>query len=42
MSKENEIGIITEQGYVAGQGLGYTPTDLGKKNEPNSEKSDDK
>lgn len=24
-----EVGVITEQGFVAGMGLGYTPTNLG-------------
>lgn len=29
MDKNNpEIGVITEQGFVAGLGLGYTPTNL--------------
>lgn len=23
--EKKEIGVITEQGYVAGNGLGYTP-----------------
>ena len=27
-----EVGVITEQGFVAGMGLGYTPTNLGNKN----------
>lgn len=42
MDKNNpEIGVITEQGFVAGLGLGYTPTNLGKdddKNKDNKEK----
>jgi len=28
-----EVGVINEQGFVAGLGLGYTPTDLGKSGE---------
>lgn len=33
--KNPEIGVITEQGYVAGMGLGYTPTNLGKNTDEN-------
>lgn len=25
---QNEIGVIVEQGFVAGLGLGYNPVDL--------------
>lgn len=42
-----EVGVITEQGFVAGMGLGYTPTNLGNKttdsknesNNPNEKQS---
>ena len=42
-----EVGVITEQGFVAGIGLGYTPTNLGNKtndsknesNKPNEKQS---
>ena len=34
-----EVGVITEQGFVAGMGLGYTPTNLGNKNESKNDKS---
>ena len=31
---QNDIGVIVEQGFVAGTGLGYNPVDLNnKKNE---------
>ena len=32
-NNNKEVGVITEQGFVAGQGLGYTPTNLGKTDE---------
>ena len=32
-NNNKEVGVITEQGFVAGQGLGYTPTNLGKNEE---------
>lgn len=37
---KDNIGIITEQGFVAGSGLGYTPIteDLKKKQEEDEEK----
>lgn len=42
MANEKEIGVITEQGYVAGQGLGYMPTNLGKKDEKPEPKDKEK
>ena len=32
---QNDVGVIVEQGFVAGTGLGYNPVDLNnnKKNE---------
>lgn len=32
-TNNKEVGVITEQGFVAGQGLGYTPTNLGNSEE---------
>ena len=35
MADKKKIGVITEQGYVAGEGLGFNPvneTDLNPKN----------
>lgn len=38
-----EVGVITEQGFVAGMGLGYTPTNLGVKSDSNdSDKNNEK
>ena len=31
MADNKEVGVITEQGFVAGSGLGYTPTNLNTK-----------
>lgn len=28
MKENNNIGVITEQGFVAGQGLGFNPVKL--------------
>lgn len=41
----NPIGVITEQGYAAGQGLGYNPfneNDLKKLRDKESEDKNDK
>lgn len=41
MDKNNpEIGVITEQGFVAGLGLGYTPTNLGKDDKKDKDNND--
>ena len=40
-TNNKEVGVITEQGFVAGQGLGYTPTNLGKSDEKSKNKPDD-
>ena len=43
MSTNNkEVGVITEQGFVAGMGLGYTPTNLGKNENPKNNTDDKK
>ena len=45
MNMENKnIGVITEQGFVAGMGLGFTPTTLNeqKKDEKENNKNEDK
>lgn len=39
-NNNKEVGVITEQGFVAGQGLGYTPTSLGKTEEKHTETND--
>ena len=42
MSGNNkEVGVITEQGYVAGMGLGYTPTNLDIKTDDSKKKETD-
>lgn len=42
MSGNNkEVGVITEQGFVAGMGLGYTPTNLGVKTDDSKKKETD-
>lgn len=42
MSGNNkEVGVITEQGFVAGMGLGYTPTNLGNKTDDSKKKETD-
>lgn len=38
MMEDKNIGIITEQGFVAGQGLGFNPVNLNEtKDEENEE-----
>ena len=38
MNENNkEVGVITEQGFVAGMGLGYTPTNLSNNNDSKNE-----
>lgn len=32
-----EVGIITEQGFVAGTGLGYTPTNISSNTDSKNE-----
>ena len=39
-NNNKEVGVITEQGFVAGQGLGYTPTNLGNTEEQHSKSQD--
>lgn len=35
---QNNVGVITEQGFVAGQGLGFNPVNLNEnKKDDNSE-----
>lgn len=33
----NPIGVINEQGFVAGNGLGFTPTSLNETEKPEDE-----
>ena len=37
-----EVGVITEQGFVVGMGLGYTPTNLGEKADVKDDKNNEK
>lgn len=37
-----EVGVITEQGFVAGMGLGYTPTNLNNKTDNSKKETDGK
>ena len=39
-SNDKEVGVITEQGFVAGMGLGYTPTNLGIKSDSSNNDTD--
>lgn len=39
-SNDKEVGVITEQGFVAGMGLGYTPTNLGIKSDSSKNDTD--
>ena len=39
-NQKEQIGVITEQGFVAGQGLGFNPVNLNE-NKP-SEKENEK
>lgn len=32
---QNDVGVIVEQGFVAGTGLGYNPVDLNNNNKKN-------
>lgn len=38
MANNDNIGVITEQGFVAGSGLGYTPTNLNANDTKKDEK----
>lgn len=42
MSNNNNIGVLTEQGFVAGNGLGFNPIKENElQNDPSKEKSTD-
>lgn len=41
MSNNKQIGVITEQGFVAGSGLGFNPVESSKLN-PNKKPTDEK
>lgn len=41
-NQKEQIGIITEQGFVAGQGLGFNPVNLNENKNKTSEKENEK
>ena len=41
-NQKKEIGVITEQGFVAGQGLGFNPVNLNENKKKPSETEDKK
>ena len=42
MENQPQIGVITEQGFVAGQGLGFNPVNLNEDKKTSEDENEEK